>query len=150
MKGDDEMATEKYVSLNNLSKFLGNLKETFSSKEDLDIIEALALINKAAIEANTSALETMKTDIELLAAKIRANEENLENFKKKLGKDIPIYEVSALKKRTVSSLKKLVKESDDVYLATDPDREGEAISWHLYDVLGLKDSEYLFCRNNSN
>ena len=59
-----------------------------------------------------------------------------------LGVDItndfaPIYEVSPLKKRTVSSLKKLVKESDDVYLATDPDREGEAISWHLAEELGL-------------
>ena len=59
-----------------------------------------------------------------------------------LGVDItndfaPIYEVSPLKKRTVSSLKKLVKESEDVYLATDPDREGEAISWHLAEELGL-------------
>ena len=59
-----------------------------------------------------------------------------------LGVDInnnftPIYEVSALKKRTVSSLKKLVKESEEVYLATDPDREGEAISWHLAEELDL-------------
>lgn len=59
-----------------------------------------------------------------------------------LGVDIannftPIYEVSPLKKRTVSSLKKLVKESEDVYLATDPDREGEAISWHLAEELSL-------------
>lgn len=74
------MATEKYVSLGNLSKFLDNIKETFSTKDDLDIVESLALLNKAAIEANASALETMQTDIETLAAKIRANEENLANF----------------------------------------------------------------------
>ena len=37
----------------------------------------------------------------------------------------------------VKELKKDVKDSDFVYLATDPDREGEAISWHLYDTLGL-------------
>ncbi len=47
------------------------------------------------------------------------------------------------KKKEISSLKKDVKESDFVYLATDPDREGEAISWHLYDTLGLKDDEYV-------
>ena len=46
------------------------------------------------------------------------------------------------KNKDIKSLKKLCKESDLVYLATDPDREGEAISWHLYDELGLKDESY--------
>ncbi len=46
------------------------------------------------------------------------------------------------KSKMISELKKEVKAADYVYLATDPDREGEAISWHLYDVLGLKDSDY--------
>lgn len=42
----------------------------------------------------------------------------------------------------IKELKKAVKEAEHVYLATDPDREGEAISWHLYDVLGLNDDNY--------
>ena len=42
------------------------------------------------------------------------------------------------KKKVIADLKKLAKESDAIYLATDPDREGEAISWHLKDTLGLK------------
>ena len=46
------------------------------------------------------------------------------------------------KKKDITNLKKLCKSSDIVYLATDPDREGEAISWHLYDELGLKDDNY--------
>lgn len=74
------MATNKYVSLNNLSNFLDNIKDTFTTKDELDIVESLALLNKAAIEANVSALEAMQTDIEDLALKIKANEEALENF----------------------------------------------------------------------
>ena len=46
------------------------------------------------------------------------------------------------KKTIINALKKEAKSSDKVYLATDPDREGEAISWHLYDAIGLKDSDY--------
>ena len=46
------------------------------------------------------------------------------------------------KSSVISSLKKDVKDSDMVYLASDPDREGEAIAWHLKDVLGIKDNKY--------
>jgi DNA topoisomerase-1 len=49
----------------------------------------------------------------------------------------PNYEVSADKKQVVAELKKLAKEADTVWLATDEDREGEAISWHLYETLDL-------------
>ena len=51
----------------------------------------------------------------------------------------PDYKIIKGKSKLVKELKKDVKESDFVYLATDPDREGEAISWHLYDTLNLKD-----------
>ena len=54
----------------------------------------------------------------------------------------PNYIPMTGKKKVISELKKLVKESDKIYLATDPDREGEAISWHLFDTLGIKDSNY--------
>jgi DNA topoisomerase-1 len=49
----------------------------------------------------------------------------------------PTYEVSAEKKEVVRELKKLAKEANEVWLATDEDREGEAISWHLCEALGL-------------
>ncbi|MGZ3871571.1 MAG: type I DNA topoisomerase [Mucilaginibacter sp.] len=49
------------------------------------------------------------------------------------------YEVPADKKQIVSELKKLAKDADMVWLASDEDREGEAISWHLFETLGLKD-----------
>lgn len=64
-----------------------------------------------------------------------------------LGVDIdnnfnPTYEIIKGKKKMVSDLKKEIKSSDRVYLATDPDREGEAISWHLKDELKIKDEDY--------
>ncbi|HEY9534626.1 MAG TPA: type I DNA topoisomerase [Mucilaginibacter sp.] len=50
------------------------------------------------------------------------------------------YEVPADKKQVVSELKKLAKEAEMVWLASDEDREGEAISWHLFDTLNLKEA----------
>ena len=54
----------------------------------------------------------------------------------------PNYEIIKGKKKLVASLKKDVKDSNFVYLATDPDREGEAISWHLFDALNLSKDKY--------
>ncbi|MFH1566166.1 MAG: type I DNA topoisomerase [bacterium] len=45
------------------------------------------------------------------------------------------YDIPPSKKKTVANLKKLFKEADTIYLATDPDREGEAISWHVLQIL---------------
>ncbi|MBI5728380.1 MAG: type I DNA topoisomerase [Candidatus Magasanikbacteria bacterium] len=49
----------------------------------------------------------------------------------------PVYEVPAAKKKTVAELKRLLKKADDVFFATDEDREGEAISWHLSELLHI-------------
>lgn len=64
---------------------------------------------------------------------------------KELGIDVnnrflPNYVVSSDKTKVISELKKLAKESETVWLATDDDREGEAISWHLKEALGLNDA----------
>lgn len=64
--------------------------------------------------------------------------------KKGLGVDIgnkftPTYEISPDKSKVVSELKSLAKKAEIVWLATDEDREGEAISWHLFESLGLNE-----------
>ena len=51
----------------------------------------------------------------------------------------PTYEVSADKKEVIQKLKKLAEDAEMIYLASDDDREGEAISWHLKEVLDLDD-----------
>ncbi len=62
--------------------------------------------------------------------------------KKNLGIDIeggfiPEYEVPSDKQKVVKDLKKIAGESKNIWLASDEDREGEAIAWHLMSVLGL-------------
>jgi len=64
--------------------------------------------------------------------------------KKKTGVDVengfePTYEVSPEKKAKVKELKEAAKKVDEIYLATDEDREGEAIAWHIAAVLGMDD-----------
>ncbi|MDR2420802.1 MAG: type I DNA topoisomerase [Oscillospiraceae bacterium] len=68
--------------------------------------------------------------------------------KSKLGVDIengfePDYQPVKGHEQTIKELRAAAKNSDRVYLATDPDREGEAISWHLKELLGLSDSAAL-------
>ena len=52
----------------------------------------------------------------------------------------PEYVIPADKKKVVTELKKLAKEAETVWLASDEDREGEAISWHLFETLGLNEA----------
>lgn len=64
-----------------------------------------------------------------------------------LGLDIengfqPVYTIIKGKESVVKELKKAAKNADEIYLATDPDREGEAISWHLKEVLNLGNKPY--------
>jgi hypothetical protein len=85
--------TKYYLSKENAKTLVECAKQNFSPishthtkndvgdlTNDLDIIESLVLANKAAIEANASALKTMQTNIDALAAQVKLNEENLANF----------------------------------------------------------------------
>lgn len=51
---------------------------------------------------------------------------------------IPHYEISKGKERVVAEIKELAQKADEILLATDPDREGEAIAWHIKETCGLK------------
>jgi DNA topoisomerase I len=66
--------------------------------------------------------------------------------KSKLGVDVendfePSYIVPLKAKKTISGLKKYAEKAEEVILATDEDREGEAIAWHLIQALGLENSK---------
>src|SRR3989344_3606469 len=51
---------------------------------------------------------------------------------------IPHHEISKGKEKVIAEIKSLAKKADEVLLATDPDREGEAIAWHVEEAAGLK------------
>lgn len=77
--------------------------------------------------------------------KVMSSYGHIRDLKKKdLGVDIannykPLYEIPADKKKLVSELKAAAKDAKIVWLASDEDREGEAISWHLFEALNLKE-----------
>ena len=54
----------------------------------------------------------------------------------------PNYQIIKGKNKEVKDLKKDVKDAEVVYLATDPDREGETISWHIYDEIKIPENKY--------
>ena len=54
---------------------------------------------------------------------------------------LPHYEVVKGKEKVISEIKSLVKKASEVLLATDPDREGEAIAWHVQEAVGLKNPQ---------
>lgn len=54
---------------------------------------------------------------------------------------IPHYEISKGKEKVISEIRSLAKKADEVLLATDPDREGEAIAWHVEEAVGLKNAK---------
>ena len=77
--------------------------------------------------------------------KVDASEGHVRDLpEKRLGVNVsgnfePYYEISPSKKAVIKRLEEKAQKADKVYLATDPDREGEAISWHLMEVLKLQD-----------
>lgn len=54
---------------------------------------------------------------------------------------VPTYEISVGKEKVISEIKKVAKTAEEIFLATDPDREGEAIAWHLKEVLKLENAK---------
>src|SRR6478609_11883511 len=69
--------------------------------------------------------------------------------KSDLGVDVddgfePVYEISKGKEKVVASLKKSIRAAEAVYLATDPDREGEAIAWHITQAAGIPRGKPIF------
>ncbi|MFH5881588.1 type I DNA topoisomerase [Liberiplasma polymorphum] len=104
-------------------------------------------MKKLVIVESPSKSKTIKQylgdDYEVLSSKGHIRDLSISNVGG-LGLDIennftPKYDVIKDKEKIVKDLTKAAKKAEEIYLATDPDREGEAISWHLEQVLNIKD-----------
>ncbi len=104
-------------------------------------------MKKLVIVESPSKSKTIKqylgSDFEVLSSKGHIRDLSISGVGG-LGLDIennftPKYDIIANKERTVKDLTKAAKKADEIYLATDPDREGEAISWHLEQILDAQD-----------
>ena len=80
-------------------------------------------------------------DYEVIATKGHIRDLPTNSFAVNLNTFDPVYEIMSDKKDVIKQLQNLASKADQVLLATDPDREGEAISWHIAHILGLKQND---------
>ncbi|MCM1348311.1 MAG: type I DNA topoisomerase [Firmicutes bacterium] len=103
----------------------------------------MATINNLVIVESPAKAKTIEKflgkDFKVMSSRGHIRDLSKKEVKIEEGKDFePEYEISPDKTEIVASLKKAANQAKMVWLASDEDREGEAIAWHLYEVLGLK------------
>lgn len=145
--GKSLVIVESPAKAKTINKYLGNdfiVKSSIGHIRDLPTSGA----NKTPVDAKKRAQEAAKT------RKMSPEEKAIHKRKKartQLVKRMGIdpennwkahYEILPGKEKVVNELKRLAKDADAIYLATDLDREGEAIAWHLREAIGGDDSRY--------
>ena len=140
--GKSLVIVESPAKAKTINKYLG---KDFVVKSSVGHIRDLPTSGKANKAATKSPAEVRKMSPEE-KAKYR-KEKDYANLVARMGIDPnkgwqPHYEVLPGKEKVVAELQKLAKDADYVYLATDLDREGEAIAWHLEQVIGGDESKY--------
>lgn len=134
--GKSLVIVESPAKAKTINKYLGNqyiVKSSVGHIRDLPVSGSGKAVST----------KTRKTDAEALPPKERAKQQLI----KRMGVDPEHgwkahYEILPGKEKVVDELKRLAKDADTIYLATDLDREGEAIAWHLREAIGGDDSRY--------
>ncbi len=145
--GKSLVIVESPAKAKTINKYLGNdyiVKSSVGHIRDLPTSGS----QKAAVDPKARAAEAAKTrklspEAKIIHKKKKASEQLV----KRMGIDPehgwnPQYEILPGKEKVVNELKRLAKDADTIYLATDLDREGEAIAWHLKEAIGGGDSRY--------
>jgi DNA topoisomerase-1 len=140
--GKSLVIVESPAKAKTINKYLG---KDFVVKSSVGHIRDLPTSGNANKAATKSPAEVRKMSPQE-KAKYR-KEKDYANLVSRMGIDPnkgwhPHYEVLPGKEKVVAELQKLAKDADYVYLATDLDREGEAIAWHLEQVIGGEESKY--------
>ncbi len=134
-KGKSLVIVESPAKAKTINKYLGN---------DFVVRSSIGHIRDLPVGASKSAKKpaTSKKDDSL-----SKEEKAQQALVRRMGVDpehdwAAVYEVLPNKTKVIKELKALAKDADKIYLATDMDREGEAIAWHLKEVIGGADSKY--------
>jgi len=145
--GKSLVIVESPAKAKTINKYLGS---DFVVKSSVGHIRDLPTSggNKTPVDAKARAAEAAKTrkmapEEKALYKRQKAHTQLV----KRMGIDpeqgwSPNYQILPGKEKVVSELKRLAKDADTIYLATDLDREGEAIAWHLQEAIGGDDSRY--------
>ncbi|MFB2537980.1 MULTISPECIES: type I DNA topoisomerase [unclassified Acinetobacter] len=142
-KGRALVIVESPAKAKTINKYLGNqfiVRSSVGHVRDLPTSGSVKLNNDKTETPTEKKTRTKLTEAE----KAKKSQQALVN---RMGVDPENdwqahYEILPNKEKVVAELKKLAKEADAIYLATDLDREGEAIAWHLKEVIGGDDSRY--------
>ena len=133
-KGKSLVIVESPAKAKTINKYLGT---DFVVRSSIGHIRDLPVgASKGAKKATANKDETLSKEEKAQQALVR-----------RMGVDpehdwAAVYEVLPNKTKVIKELKALAKDADKIYLATDMDREGEAIAWHLKEVIGGADSKY--------
>lgn len=133
-KGKSLVIVESPAKAKTINKYLG---------PDFIVRSSIGHIRDLPVGASKGAKKTLTKTEESLSKEEKAQQALV----RRMGVDpehdwAAVYEVLPNKTKVIKELKALAKEADKIYLATDMDREGEAIAWHLKEVIGGADSKY--------
>ncbi|WP_350559509.1 type I DNA topoisomerase [Psychrobacter sp. CAL346-MNA-CIBAN-0220] len=134
-KGKSLVIVESPAKAKTINKYLGNdfiVRSSIGHVRDLPVGASKGAKKAATTKKDESLTKEEKTQQALV---------------RRMGVDpehdwAAVYEVLPNKTKVIKELKALAKDADKIYLATDMDREGEAIAWHLKEVIGGADSKY--------
>jgi len=134
-KGKSLVIVESPAKAKTINKYLGN---------DFIVRSSIGHVRDLPVSASKSAKKTASAKKDDSLSK---EEKAQQALVRRMGVDpehgwAAVYEVLPNKTKVIKELKALAKDADKIYLATDMDREGEAIAWHLKEVIGGPDSKY--------
>ena len=134
-KGKSLVIVESPAKAKTINKYLG---------DDFIVRSSIGHVRDLPVSANKSAKKATTTKKDDSLTK---EEKAQQALVRRMGVDpehdwAAVYEVLPNKTKVIKELKALAKDADKIYLATDMDREGEAIAWHLKEVIGGPDSKY--------
>ena len=134
-KGKSLVIVESPAKAKTINKYLGN---------DFIVRSSIGHVRDLPVGASKGAKKAATTKKD---ENLTKEEKNQQALVRRMGVDPEhgwkaVYEVLPNKTKVIKELKALAKDADKIYLATDMDREGEAIAWHLKEVIGGADSKY--------